>query len=196
MNNKVLFLLFCLVVYGAYHHFQQRQVAYGVGEIAPNDPVQSETNAVDIHLNGFTLTPLATYTIKARVLSIQNYSFGVEAEISPTDLALGWGPMSNELVMRKIDFSQGNRFFFWHVDSFPIPKKEIETHSANTHIIPSNDKVRRQLRNIRLGQVIEIRGYLIEAKLASGWHWRSSLSREDTGAGACELIYVTELDLS
>ncbi len=23
-----------------------------------------------------------------------------------------------------------------------------------------------------------------------GWHWRSSLTRDDTGPGACELVYV------
>jgi hypothetical protein len=35
-----------------------------------------------------------------------------------------------------------------------------------------------------------VRGYLVEARGADGWRWRSSLTREDTGAGACELIWV------
>jgi hypothetical protein len=30
---------------------------------------------------------------------------------------------------------------------------------------------------------------------SSGWRWVSSLSREDTGAGACELIWVESLSV-
>ena len=78
-------------------------------------------------------------------------------------------------------------------DRLPIERHEIEIHSANTHIIPANDLVKRQLSNVRSGQLVKLKGQLIEAKRADGWHWSSSLSREDTGGGACELMYVTEL---
>lgn len=196
MNKKLLLIFLCLLGYGAYQHYQHRPVVHGIGEIAPNDPIQTSTNAADIQLNGFTLTPLADYEIKARVLSTEDYSTGVEADLSPTDLALGWGPMSDEAVLNKIDISQSNRFFYWHVDEFPIPQREIEIHAANTHIIPANDSVKRILSKIRPGQIVEIKGQLIEAKRPDGWHWRSSLTREDTGAGACELFYVTELSVT
>jgi hypothetical protein len=78
----------------------------------------------------------------------------------------------------------------------PIPQHEIEIHAANTHIIPADDIIRRQLSNIKVGQLVKIKGLLVEAKRANGWHWRSSLSREDVGNGACELIYVTQLSAS
>jgi hypothetical protein len=196
MSKKVLLVFIGLLAYGAYNHYQHRAVIHGAGEIAPNEPIQTSTNAADIQLNGYTLTPLADYEVKARVLSTEDYSTGVEADLSPTDLALGWGPMSDETVLSKVEISQSNRFFYWHVDEFPIPQREIETHAANTHIIPANDTVKRQLSKIRPGQIVDIKGQLIEAKRPDGWHWRSSLSREDTGTGACELVYVTELSVS
>ena len=34
---------------------------------------------------------------------------------------------------------------------------------------------------------------LIEVRGADGWRWRSSLTREDTGAGACELVWVERI---
>ncbi|MDI1308878.1 MAG: hypothetical protein PSV17_05530 [Methylotenera sp.] len=196
MNKKFLLVLMCLVAFGAYQHYQHRPVVHGVGEIASAEPIQTSTGTADIQFKGFTLTPLADYSIKARVLSTEDYSMGTEAELSPTDLALGWGPMSDEAVLNKIKITQGNRFFYWHVDEFPIPQREIEIHAANTHIIPANDSIKRQLSKIRPGQVVSIKGQLIEAKRADGWHWRSSLTREDTGAGACEVVYVTELSVS
>jgi hypothetical protein len=36
---------------------------------------------------------------------------------------------------------------------------------------------------------------LIEAQASDGWRWRSSLTREDTGNGACELVLVKSLSI-
>src|SRR5450830_782980 len=195
MNWKSL-LVIGLLGYGAYDHYQNRPVIHDAGEIAPYEPMQTKPSAADIQLNGFTLTPLANYAIKARVLSREDYSSGIEAELSPTDLAVGWGPMSDEVILNKIKITQSHRFFYWHVDTFPIPQHEIEAHAANIHIIPANDTVKRQLRKVHKGQIISIKGQLVEAKRADGWYWRSSLSREDTGNGACELMYAIALSAS
>jgi len=43
-------------------------------------------------------------------------------------------------------------------------------------------------------EVVELRGRLVEASRANGWRWRSSLSREDSGAGACELMLIESID--
>ncbi|MGB4811364.1 MAG: hypothetical protein WBP13_02630 [Methylophilaceae bacterium] len=192
MNWKVL-LFVCLVGYGGFHHFSHRAIQHGAGEIASADPKQTSANTADVQLNGFTLTPLANYEIEARVLAREDYSMGTEADLSPTDLAVGWGPMSDEAVLGKIDISQGNRFYFWRVQEFPIPQHDIEIHSANMHIIPADSYIKRQLKDVRVGQIVKLKGQLIEAKRADGWLWHSSLSREDTGNGACEVMYVTQL---
>ena len=84
---------------------------------------------------------------------------------------------------------QSARFFSWRTDKMPIPQHEIEIHAANMHIIPANNAVKSQLKKLRVGQVVTIKGQLVEAKTAKGWVWRSSLTREDTGNGACELMY-------
>lgn len=192
MNWKVLIFV-GFVSYGAYQHFSHRAIKHGAGEIATNEPIQSTPTTAPFQLDDFTIIPLADYTIEARLLSIENYSLDAGAKLSPTDLAVGWGPMSDEAVLSKMQISQSGRFFLWHVDSMPTPQHEIEIHAANMHIIPANDAVKSQLKKIKVGQVVTIKGQLVEAKTAKGWTWRSSLSREDTGNGACELMYVTEL---
>jgi len=183
-----------LVGYGAYHAWDTRAVTHGAGEIAPNIPQQRNLASADAqNINGYQLTPLAKFSIEARVLASKSYSFGREATLSPVDLALGWGPMSDEAVLNKIDISQSNRFYFWHVDAFPIPREEIETHSANMHMIPADGNIEQTLKSVRVGQVINIEGYLIEAKSADGWRWKSSLTRNDTGGGACEVMLVKSI---
>lgn len=193
MNWKAL-LFVGLVGYGAYHTWDTRAVMHGAGEIAPKNPQQHNIASADAqNINGYQLTPLAKFSIEARVLASKSYSFGREATLSPVDLALGWGPMSDETVLNKIDISQSNRFYFWHVDAFPIPREEIETHSANMHMIPADGNIEQTLKSVRVGQVINIEGYLIEAKSADGWRWKSSLTRNDTGGGACEVMLVKSI---
>ncbi len=145
-------------------------------------------------MDGYTVTAVASFRITAKVLGRKDYSFGREADLSPVDLALGWGRMSDESVLEHIEISQSGRFYRWRVESFPIPRREIETHSANMHLIPANDGVRRVLDGVRQGEIVEITGSLVNVAANDiDWRCASSLTRDDTGAGACELVLVEQL---
>ena len=72
--------------------------------------------------------------------------------------------------------------------------RAIETHSANMHFIPGNDAAARALAAVRAGQNIRLRGQLVRVQGDDGFDWLSSLSREDTGEGACELIWLEQLE--
>jgi hypothetical protein len=61
------------------------------------------------------------------------------------------------------------------------------------HMIPADDEIERQLKSIRPGNMVHVKGFLVEATTKEGWRWKSSLTRADTGGGACELILVESL---
>jgi hypothetical protein len=192
--NWKLLALIALITWGAYSHWQQRPVLRGPGITASTQPDQrAPTTSAALTLNGYQIVPLADFSIEARVLSTKHYKIGREADLAPVDLALGWGHMSDEAVLARIEISQSGRFYFWRTDEFPIPREEIETHSANMHMVPADQLIERQLEQVRPGQVVTISGQLIEAQASDGWRWRSSLTREDTGNGACELVLVRSL---
>jgi len=194
MNRKVLLILMALIAYGGYHSWQKRPVTNGPDVVVSSEPTQSEPDdAAAIKINGYQINPLEEFSIEARVLGAEHYSMDRESDLAPVDLALGWGRMSDETILKDISISQSNRFYFWHVDTFPIPREEIETHSANMHMIPADSSVEKTLKAVRPGQIVSLSGYLVEAKAADGWQWRSSLSRTDTGRGACELVLVKSL---
>jgi hypothetical protein len=98
--------------------------------------------------------------------------------------------MSDSAVLAKIDISQGNRFYRWQTREPPIPLREIEMSSANMHLIPADDSVKYALEDTREGQLVKLTGKLVKVDAKDGWRWKSSLTRNDTGGGACELIYV------
>jgi hypothetical protein len=187
-------LIAALLVWGAYSWWGQRAVDYGPGVVAAEAPEQTAVDgAPPFDQQGYKLTPLARFDVRARVLSREDYHLGREADLSTTDFMLGWGRMSDEAVLADIEINQANRFGFWRVREFPIPQREIETSAANMHLIAADSGIARQIAEVRRGQVVHLRGYLVRADAADGWHWVSSLSRDDKGAGACELFWVEQL---
>lgn len=190
--------LFALIIFVGLIRFWPLggEISYGPGVFAPDEPHQVNiSNAPMFMHNDYFITPLADFQANARVLSRKNYGWGRESDLSPTDFALGWGRMSDETVYNDINIRQNNRYYHWRVKEFPIPRREIETQSANMHIIPANSSVERAIKRVQKGDIVSFRGKLVRAESADGWQWTSSLTRTDTGNGACELIYVEEFDI-
>src|SRR6185369_12554143 len=60
---------------------------------------------------GYRIAPLQSFSLEARVLASERYRFGREADLSPIDLALGWGAMSDSAVLADFDITQSGRFY-------------------------------------------------------------------------------------
>jgi hypothetical protein len=142
---------------------------------------------------GYVFTNPESFSLEARVLSREDYRFGREAELSPTDLALGWGPMTNDDVVDQIEVSQGNRWYHWRTERYPIPRADIESHSANVHLVPATEQASADLSRVRKDDRIRLEGRLVDVVADDGWRWRSSRSRTDTGNGACELMLLERI---
>ncbi|MCH8139988.1 MAG: hypothetical protein E2O61_11475 [Gammaproteobacteria bacterium] len=144
---------------------------------------------------GYDVRKVEEFTIEARVLSVENYSLGREADLSPTDLAIGWGPMAEESILANFQISQRNRWYFWKARQMPISRSEVITHSANVHIIPANVAARDALAQVRTNDQIRLVGQLVDVDADDGWRWRTSRSRSDTGNGSCEVLWLERLEL-
>jgi hypothetical protein len=168
------------------------------GILAPHDPVQVEVtdNSASFPIDEWTLRPLAFYRIDARVLSKKRYRFDFPAKLSPYDLLLGWGPMSDSTIVETLSFSQRGRFGLWHWERDPpLSMPEINRHACNIHIIPANDGIQDRIAALRIGTLVRIYGNLVEATHPKAREpWRSSLTRTDEGSGACEILFVKSIE--
>ena len=174
------------------------------GELAPADPVQSAPEDDAAHdYKGFAITPLADFALTARVLSRKDYGHDREAQLAPTDLALGWGALSDPLVVDQLKFPQYNSFY----SRFVVPElrsgselsrrpwRELDAMFVaftHVHTIPGDRAIRATLAGIRPGQVIRFRATLVEATAPSGGRYTSSLKLGDRD---CEIAWIDELEL-
>ncbi len=177
-----------ITAFAIYRLYPSRDIEHGPGVLAAEDPVQRNLDsAAAIERGDFLLRPRAKFSATVRILRREDYSFGALARLVPTDFAVGWGPMSDSTVLADIEISQGNRFYFWRTDNWPIARDEIEEHSANWHLIPGNPSVSQVLGGLRAGSVVELQGQLVDIEGGEAG-MRTSMSRSDTGAGACEIL--------
>ena len=182
-----------IVLLGGWALWPAGSVSTPPGVLAPDDPAQTACDPQTWEVNGYKVNALASFSMKARVLSTDRYRFDRESDLVPEDVAFGWGQMSDKRILDQLDIGQSGRWYHWSCKEFPISRGNIETHSANMHLIPADAEVRRTILDLRTGQVVSLEGFLVRADSADGWHWISSLTRDDTGAGACELVYVQQL---
>ena len=206
VKNTLIFILLLLILASVIWYLHDlkgvRRAVKGIG-----DPVQTETEGGTTMSVGsweVNVTYKYAYDIEALVVHAKDYSgFRLGDRLAPKDAALAWGKVAE--YNEKIDFhwEQSGRWYGWQYDSVaalePVGGIEgVSQHSANCHLIPKDSSVRRKISRIKMGDHIHIKGYLVDINAskpngATFW-WHSSVTRDDTGDGACELIYVTDIE--
>jgi hypothetical protein len=175
-------------------------IAVESGEIdTSQDPIQSAADQDYIIFLGiedgiFELTPMAEYKASVMVMGKESYSYGWMGQVVPIDLALAWGKLTEPQYDEHINYSQGDRYYFFEYDAeSPLDAGYIGKHSANNHIIPATENILKALKSIKKKQKVVLEGYLV---FLNGTYkgekvfWNSSLTRDDHGDNSCELFYV------
>jgi hypothetical protein len=181
-------LLATAMLFALWKLYSGRDIEHPPGILAAAEPVQREIDSAPLIERGaFRLRPRAEFSATVRILRREDYSLGELARLVPTDYAVGWGPLSDSRVLEDIEITQSNRFYFWRTEHWPVDRATIESHSANWHVIPDNAAVRAVLGKVRRGSIVTFEGELVDVDGAEG-RLATSLSRSDTGAGACEVL--------
>ena len=198
LRGAIKLIVFIALIASVFVFWPWRQVKQPPGVLVQGMPSQKEIAPRPLpNVEGWKLTAVAEYKLHARILGTKTYHSGVQSSLVPTDVAVGWGKMSDSAVLDHLSLSMGNRFFFYEWSNTPpISQDEIKISAANNHVIAANDEVRSAVRWLRVGQIVTMKGYLVNATKQDGFNWSSSLRRDDTGNGACELFYVESVKLA
>lgn len=178
-----------------FNHLHEPPIRYGPGVLVTETPIQGSANTAAVYrIKDFEITPIASFNIRARVLHTKTYDNDTESVMSPIDLALGWGRMSDQSVIDQLKISQDYRWYRWRYENTPpIPVDEIVASSANMHMIPADTTIKDKLMAVREGDIVRITGYLVTVKGPNGYYWNSSTTRDDAGNGSCEVIWVKSI---
>lgn len=181
-------------LFGGQRADQMERIAGLDDAMAPDEPLQEALDAAPRPLMdpAYQATPTHSFVVEALVLSRKAYRFDSGGAVSPIDLMLGWGPMSNPAVVSEIGMRQSRRFGY--VSTGPDSEVDLDAVSpywTNAHLIPASAGIETAIEGLAPGQVVRLEGALVNVNGPNGWRWETSTSRTDTGAGACEIILVT-----
>jgi hypothetical protein len=175
------------------------------GEYAPDpvawqaEPAQRETDRAPFHRHAgrreFELRPRGELEVAAVVAGTERYRFDELAPLAPVDAILTWGHLPEAPFAGRVSYDQMARFYLWSTRARDLDLRYIETHSANFHLLPASANLRRALLRLDEGDEARIHGLLVDVNDDRGRHWKTSLTRTDTGAGACEIVWVEELQV-
>lgn len=175
--------------------------------IQPEQVELSDPSVISFYANylSYRLTPLYTYSISGIVVGKMDYqifsSLDKYDKVFPVDLCLIWGVNAKRKVYLEegVNFSQDCRWCWaeWR-GSVAVDLHEM----SNNHLLVNDPKIFKIINSIGRGDQVTIRGKLVDVKAKDLGHpeapeitWKTSITRSDSGAGACEVIYVEDITI-
>ncbi len=186
------------------------------------DPVQEETDAEPFEVKtkegAIKVTPRARYELNG-VLVSHRENLDAFGYLVPIDACIIWGLYGDAKERKNVSVANHGRVCYveWTGD---VDGAYLMTHLSNNHLVPANDNIRRAIEWMGDGDEVRLEGYLVDmeipvprdqlaevmAQLTKGdlgnvqrtnetFTWKTSLTREDEGMGACETMWVTAVQI-
>lgn len=115
--------------------------------------------------------------------------------LNMADICVVWSDTAFSEHLRKLDFWNG-------IFTCNVSTTDREAWAAfkmnqlsNNHLISDDPIIRDRVADIRIGDQIRVKGWLAEYGASGGAMRGTSTTREDSGDGACETIFVNEFDI-
>jgi hypothetical protein len=175
-----------------------------VPEIA-NEPSQSKTSErpFDVTFSDveYRVEPEFAYELVGMIVSFRHHDENsrmhrlADDHLNMLDICVVWGDNTDGAELSKLDFWNG--IFTCNVKTRDQAAWEsFDMYQlSNNHLISADPYIRDEVRAIRIGDQIRVRGYLANYTNPQGGTRGTSTTRLDTGDGACETIYVEHFEI-
>lgn len=177
-------------------------------EVLPSlsaDPRQTATDAApfDVEQGGVTyrIEPLHDYALEGMVVSVRHHDGDRmlhklwNDHLNVADLCVVWGSNTDVSRLREFEFWSGQFTCFFRTRDEEAWRRFRPDQLSNNHLITADGDLREVIEEVRIGDQVRLRGHLARYGTATGLQRGTSTTRDDTGNGACETIYVTDFQV-
>lgn len=163
-------------------------------------PIQAPEFGFEYRGADYVVRPVARYEFHGLVVT-HNDTKGLgdlthdENSVDTKDLCLIWGANLEGDDYRRITFESTPTWCHWSWRGDDIA---FDPHAiANNHLVTDSEALRAALDRVHVGDQVRFKGYLVNyADRRHPGAWRnSSVTRTDSGGGACEVVFFEELDV-
>jgi hypothetical protein len=210
MHFSLIFLMILWLVSGS-----QKGTLPDVTEIRSDmfqSPVQEETDEDDFSFyyrnTQYDVTPLYDYELWGVVVTHNNInafadSYHDKDSVDIKDLCVIWGHKNlDNNHYHNLVYRSGSWTCYFSYKRGVKPPYIFDHHSlSNNHLLSDNPRVLNTIRRMRIGDQIHLKGMLVSygetevLRNCPKCRRNSSISREDSGNHACEVIFVTDAEI-
>jgi len=172
------------------------------------EPLQEATQAApfETKVGGvtYTVNPLADYQIWGLVVSNHDSDTwwdwihrASNDHLNVVDLCVVFAENVERGAYVGLNYSSGQFVCYVETSSYERWRHFSLRALSNNHLLADRPSIISKLRDVQVGDQVRIRGRLAEYAHNHGFAFRrgTSLTRDDTGNGACETIYVEEVEV-
>jgi len=148
----------------------------------------------------YAVTPQYEYELNGMVVSYRQHDGDSRMHrlsndhLNMADLCVVWGDTAASPHLDDIKFWNGIFTCNFQTSSQTAWESIRPQQISNNHLLSADDLLRNQVADVKIGDQIRLRGWL--ASYGSGASKRgTSTTREDTGDGACETIFVNDFEI-
>jgi len=211
LKKIIKVLLLISIILFVYSYFRKDNLP-GKGDILDQlyqEPIQTETDAAPFTKEKggivYNITPIYNYELYGLVVSYHHskswfdyYHEKWKDFINIKDVCVIWGNNIETEVYKEMKFNSGSwtcYFKFKSGTSQEVWSKFKNDSGSNNHLLSDIEEVNEMIMNVEEGDQVYLKGYLVEYSSNEGFRRGTSVTRTDTGNGACETIYVTDLQI-
>lgn len=211
-NVVKIFLLISLVAFG--YSFFQRNILpekEWVSDKLYKEPVQRDLNMNTFQIEKgefiYTINPKYSYELYGLIVADYNSDswFDLTHKADPLnteDICVIWGDNIKIGIYKDMKFSHGEFTCYWKFNKKIDPSQYSDfkqNQISNNHLLPKDNAISEKIKKAKIGDQIYFKGYLVDynVHLLSGSNQtrNTSITRDDTGNGACEVVYVTDFQI-
>lgn len=150
----------------------------------------------------YTVKPVADYQLWGLVISHNNINafsdiYHTKDSVDIKDICVLWGENLNQVVFNNFQFWSEPWTCWAQTKSDEAMSRFNMDQLSNNHLLSDNPKIRKKILEAKIGDQIYLSGKLINyyPKGMPDISRNSSTVRDDTGNGACEVIFVDDFQI-
>ena len=204
MKQKIILISFIFLIISFWNRNELPNKIDIDAQIA-QEPIQELINkpefSVNIEDRDYFVKPEYEYEIYGMVVSYRVHNSDTGDHLSwgdhlnVADYCVVWSKNAFEALLNEMDFrnQEWTCYYSW-------PNQEVGSSFngnmlSNNHLITEDPAIRDIIEDIGIGDQIRIKGWLSSYRSTEMFIRGTSTVRTDTGNGACETIYVNDIEI-
>lgn len=172
MVKYLAILTIAAASYLAYFNYPE---SHGPGVVAKKSPkITRLTWHKPFEFKGAKITPVKRIQGEIRVIKRKRYFFDKYEKYAPVDALVSWGKMSDERNLEFIHADLSGRGYDFELSRPPLDQEQIIYQSDLWHLIPSTRRMDEEIKKLRNGNIIRVKGLLVDVTFENDFTWKTA----------------------